>query len=135
MYVCDMPLQIADSFLVYVCKSMCIDVFQKNDKSMCVYVVISQVQFIILKKIFKLEGTHTIPHILLISSSSLMKNNLRKILDHHHLKLSSLSLLQKNIFFISIQTYLTCTQTYTYIHTSICKRKENIDTISSCDAS
>ena len=85
MYVCDMPLKIEDRFCEHifcVCVSVCVDIFQKNDKSMHVYIVISQVYFTILKKMLK-GKKHLIPK--LISSSHEKQPSLR----HHHLKLVS----------------------------------------------
>ena len=110
MYVCDMPLKIEDSFCEHVCVSVSIsvyvDIFQKNDKSMHVYIVISQVYFTILKKMLK-GKTHLISK--LISSS--------------HEKQPSPSSSFETILCKIVSIY-THTYTYTYVN----MQEKNIDT-------
>ena len=81
MCECDMPLKMEDTFVftVHVCECV-LDIFQKNDKSMHVYIKISQSIYYIEKDVQAKASLHFKTHLIIISWKNNLNNHLCKII-------------------------------------------------------
>ena len=82
MCECDIPLKMEDSFVftVHVCEKCVLDIFQKNDKSMHVYIRLTQSIYYIEKDVQANASFYFKTHLIIISWKNNLNNHLCKII-------------------------------------------------------